>query len=48
MFVLRYKKGDNFMKLDDVRDFLIGLILFIAGATLGIFLFLFGLQNNII
>lgn len=48
MFVLRYKKGDNFMKLDDVRDFLIGLILFIVGVTLGISLFLFGLQNNII
>ena len=48
MFVLRYKKGDNFMKLDDVRDFLIGSILFIAGVTLGISLFLFGLQNNII
>lgn len=48
MFVLRYKKGDDFMKLDDVRDFLIGLVLFIAGVTLGIFLFLFGLQNNII
>ncbi len=45
---MRYKKGDIFMKLDDVRDFLIGLVLFIAGATLGIFLFLFGLQNNII
>ena len=30
------------MKLDDVRDFLIGLILFIAGVTLGISLFLFG------
>lgn len=36
------------MKLDDVRDFLIGLILFIVGVTLGISLFLFGLQNNII
>ena len=48
MFVLRYKKGDNFMKFDDVRDFLIGLILFIAGATFCISLFLFGLQNNII
>lgn len=41
MFVLRYKKGDNFLKLDDVIDFLIGLVLFIAGATLGIFLFCF-------
>lgn len=48
MFVLRYKKGDNFLKLDDIIDFLIGLVLFIAGATLGIFLFVFGLQNNII
>ena len=48
MFVLRYKKEDNFMKLDDERAFLIGLVLFIAGASLGIFLFLFGLQNNII
>ena len=48
VFVLRYKKGDNFLKLDDVIDFLIGLVLFIAGATLGIFLFVFGLQNNII
>lgn len=36
------------MKLDDVRDFLIGLLLFIAGATLGISFFIFVLQNNII